>query len=126
MLIVTDPADSHRLTTLEAIGAELSLSDWYDDDYLLGLIDQASAAVRSWCGRAFALEGVSETCRLTRPAESLVLSRWPVVTIDAISEAGTVLTGSDFETEADKGLLYLLDDADGRTDWPAGKIVVAY
>lgn len=126
MLTVTAPADSHSLTTLEAIKRELCLSGGADDEFLAGLIDQASAAVRTWCGRAFTIEAVSETFRLKRPAESLVLTRWSVVSIDVITEVGTVLAAPDFETETDTGLLYRLSDVDGRVDWCAGKIVVGY
>jgi hypothetical protein len=42
-----------------------------------------------------------------------------------IIEAGAALAGSDFEAEADNGLLYRLAGDGERTDW-CGKIVIDY
>jgi hypothetical protein len=95
MLVVTDPAISHRLTTPEAVRMELSLRDWSDREQLEALIDQASAAVRTWCNRTFALEGVRETLRLPIRIWPLMLTRWPVVSIASITEDGTALGLSD-------------------------------
>lgn len=39
MLTVAIPADNQRLTILEAIRAELNVSNWDDNEYLSVLID---------------------------------------------------------------------------------------
>lgn len=126
MLTVTVAADHHRLATLAGIKAELQVTGGADDAFLSALIDRASATVRAWCSRTFALETLSETFRLSRPDDALLLSRWPVVAVTAIAEAGTTLSAADFETDTGKGLVYRLDGSDNRSRWPAGKIVVEY
>lgn len=126
MLTVTAPADSHRLTTLAAIKGEMRLSGGADDEFLSDLIDRASATIRRWCGRTFALETVRETFRLSAPIETLSLSRWPVVSVASVIEAGNPLAAGDFETEDDTALVYRLTGSDSRRHWPAGKIVVEY
>lgn len=126
MLTVITPADSHRLTTLAAIKAELRLSGGADDGFLSDLIDRASATVRRWCGRVFALETVRETFRLSAPVATLSLSRWSVVSIVSVTESGNTLTADDFEAEDGEGFLYRLSGSDQRRDWSAGKIVVEY
>src|SRR5690348_14647284 len=101
MLTVIDPADTHRLITLAAIKRELNLTHWTDDVFLAALIDQASAAVRSWCRRTFAEETVSETFYLDRPASPIELTRYPVTEIASITVAGTVLDPAEYEVEDD-------------------------
>lgn len=68
---------------------------------------------------------MSESFRLKRPTESLVLARWPLVSIEMIIEAGAALAGSDFEAEADKGLICRLAGDGERADW-CGNIVIDY
>ncbi len=126
MLTVITPADNHRLTTLAATKAELRLSAGADDEFLLGMIDQASAIVRRWCGRDFALETVRETIRLTVPVDDLSLLRWPVVSVVSVTEAGKTLAVSDYETDAAAGFVYRLTGSDDRRDWPAAKLVIEY
>lgn len=126
MLTVTVPADSHRLTTLAAVKGELRLTGGADDEFLSDLIDRASAAVRRWCNRIFAAETVRETFRPTAPADTMALSRWPLVSVVSIIEAGTTLAAAAFEAEHDVGFVYRLTASDDRRTWPAAKVVVEY
>lgn len=126
MLTVITPAASQQLTTLAAVKTELKVSGTADDDWLSEVIDRASATIRRWCGRTFALETVRETFRLSALTETLSLSRWPVVSIVSVSETGNTLTSGDYETDDDVGFVYRLTGSDNRRHWPAGKIVVDY
>ncbi|MCW2246209.1 hypothetical protein M2352_001800 [Azospirillum fermentarium] len=115
MLTVITPAVSQQLTTLAAVKTELKLSGTADDDWLSEVIDRASATIRRWCGRTFALETVRETFRLLAPTETLSLSRWPVASIVSVSETGNTLTAGDYETEDDVGFVYRLTGSDTET-----------
>jgi uncharacterized phiE125 gp8 family phage protein len=126
MLTVTDPADTHRLTTLAMIKGELQLSGGADDAVLTAFIDQASAAARSWCRRTFAEETVSETVYLDRPASPIELSRYPVTEIASVTVAGTVLDPTEYEVEDDTGWLYRLDASGGRCARFCGRVVIEY
>ncbi|PWC53271.1 phage head-tail connector protein [Azospirillum sp. TSO22-1] len=126
MLTVVTPAASQQLTTLTAVKTELKLSGTTDDGWLGEVIDRASAAVRNHCNRIFALETVRETFRLCTPTDSLILTRWPVVSIVSVTESGTTVATSGYEVEADTGILYRLTTSDRRRCWASPKIVVEY
>lgn len=124
MLTIVRPAESHRLTTLAVVKGELRLTGGADDAYLAGLVDQASAAVRTWCGRTFAAEAVREAVDAPRSA-GLMLSRWPVVSIEAVTVAGLSCNPALFEAD-ESGTFYRLDGAGQRIGWCFGRIVVEY
>lgn len=126
MLTVMTPAASTALTTLEAVKSALDVTDGGLDGFLSDLIDRASASVAGWCNRVFAREAVTETFRLTVPTDVLVLSRWPVVSVSAVTVDSTGLSPSRWEVDPAYGDLYRLDGRDGRQMWTAGKVVVAY
>lgn len=123
-LIITDPAASARLTTLDAVKAELGLAGSDQDAYAAGLIDQASAAIAAWCGRSFAVEGIRETFHLDASDTLLLLSRWPVVEVTSVTVNG--LEDSPGRAEVEAGLLYRLDANGCRMSWPPGRIRVEY
>ncbi len=126
MLTVTTPAESHRLTTLATVKAELSLTGGSgDDSYLAELIDRASDMVSRHCNRSFAREAVLETFRLAVPERVLSLGRWPLANILSVTENGDTLTADDYEAETETGFLHRLAD-DRRTLWATGKIEVSY
>lgn len=126
MLTVITPAASHALTTLDAIKTELVETGTADDGWFGAAIDRASATVRSFCRRPFALETVRETIRLSAPVGALTLARWPVVSVASVTEGGKTLAPDDYETDADTGFVHRLTGSDQRRDWPATKIVVEY
>jgi uncharacterized phiE125 gp8 family phage protein len=126
MLAVTGPAQTHRLTTLAAIKAELQLIKDIDDVFLTNLIDQASATVRSWCRRTFALETVRETFYVDNPEQPLLLARFPVTEIEAVAVAGAELDPGEYEVEEDSGFLYRLDASSNRFTSFSGRVLVDY
>lgn len=125
LLTIVTPATVTALTDLASVKLELGVSGSTEDPYLQAQITQASAAIVSWCGRVFAREVVSEVWRLDADTQPLSLARYPVVTITSVIEDGTTLAGSDYELDADAGMLWRLA-SDERAAWRARKITVAY
>lgn len=127
MLTVITPANTHDLTTIETVRAELGITDRAEDENLARWITQASRVIGEYCNRVFAKETVAETFRL--PAftkDDLVLSRYPIKEIVSVTENGTALTESaDFEVGFDAGFLARLR-GDTLTCWAPGKITVVY
>lgn len=124
-LTIIEPAAETKLTTIAAAKAELQVSSGADDAYLGTAIDQASDAVRSWCKRVFAIESVRETFNPAQAGKALMLSRWPVVTITAVTVNGTAEDVARTEAE-DSGHLFRLDANGCRIHWPSGRLVIEY
>lgn len=123
MLSVLVPATSSRLTSLDAVKRELSISGTSDDARLLAYIDQASAVIADYLGRPLGRETVAETLRLSASSEVIMLSRWPVVSVTSVVEDGATLAATDYEI--DRSFAYRLFD-DERARWPAVKVVLTY
>lgn len=121
MLTIINPAESHRLTTLAAVKAELQVTGGADDAYLSGLIDQVSDMVQTWCSRTFALERVRETIDRRTGSESIMLSRFPVATIITATLGGQTIDPATIETEGG-GFVYRLNG----TGWPPGRFIIEY
>ena len=100
MIQLTVPPLTTQLTTLQAVQDDLGV------DYeprLLGLINQASAACCGFCGRSFARATWAET--FDGPANPLILSRLPVVSVASITCNGAVVDLAGFEVDAEAGLV---------------------
>lgn len=135
MLTVITPAASTALTTPDAVKADLGIAwTWAndlkpnggDDGWLEAAIVRASAAVCSFCRRSFAAETVRETFHLSALADALALTRWPLVSIVAVTEGGTLLSADDIEADDGAGLLYRLSSSGNRQFWRPGRTVVEY
>lgn len=125
LLTIVTPATVTALTDLTAVKLELGISGTAEDAYLQAQIANASAAAMAWCARVFAREVVSEVWRPELALEVLSLSRYPVATISSVVEDGTTLASTDYELDAEAGMLWRLS-SDERTAWRARKITVAY
>ncbi|WP_029004769.1 hypothetical protein [Azorhizobium doebereinerae] len=126
MLTIVTPAANHHLTTAAAVCRELGIDGEAVTAFLAGAIPQASDAVRTWCGRTFALETIRETFHAPEPLPSLLLSRWPLVAIDAATIGAVSLDLSEVEADLDCGSVYRLAANRRRLSWPAGRLVVDY
>jgi len=86
MLQIIEPANCHRLTTLEAARAEIGLApgDTSEDALLADLIDEVSAAIETFTGRVFALETVEENVTLDKAAWAFLPVRFPVRAVLAL------------------------------------------
>jgi hypothetical protein len=128
ILTVTTAADSHDLTVLATVKAELQIDPANTKfDALLSnqWIPQASAAVASYCNRVFSRETVTETWRNVYDKETLILARYPVSSVTSVTVDGTALAASDYEYDAKTGFIYRLS-SDTRVGWCAAKIVIVY
>lgn len=92
-------ADSQDLCTLDQVKDFLNITTDTDDARLTDLIAFASGVISSICDRSFGAAQVEETVTVTGPSDGggLVLSRYPVITIDSISRDGLLLGPSDYE-----------------------------
>lgn len=126
MQTIITPATTFDLTTLAAVKAELGITGSDDDAILADLIRQASGAIATFCGRAFASEQVRETFRLSAPAPSITLTRWPVTAVHAVTVGGTELAAGIYEADPDTGILARLDGFGLTVLWSAGSIAVEY
>lgn len=124
ILTVVTQAQSYDLTILDTARQELGIadSDTSQDAKLTRWIHEASEEVAAYCGRVFAQEKVSETFLLGFGQDSAIrLSRYPVTLIESVTADGSVLTASDYELDANSGLLYRCNGC-----WRCRKIVVVY
>jgi hypothetical protein len=130
VLTVVTPATSVDLTILANVKAELGITDSSEDVTLETYIDQASAAVTSYCNRVFARETVTQTfrnmvSRRERP-DVILLDRYPVTNVATLVEDGTTLTrDTDFEVDTETGKLFRLSD-DSAVNWTFDKLAVTY
>jgi hypothetical protein len=100
---VLTPASSYRLTTLEAVMAEITLADQVS--FAESLIDQASAAVARECGTVFAQQAYREVQESRYCSPHLFLHRWPLVSVSSVSHGSTMMT--DYRIwSAETGVLY--------------------
>jgi hypothetical protein len=126
MLQVTTPAESHDLTTLAAVKRELGIVDRAEDENLTAWIARASAAIAEHCNRVFLQETITETFRPSSRSETLLLSRFPVDTIESITESEVALESGLYELDAKCGIVERLTAFGSATSWPAAVISVTY
>lgn len=112
---ITSPPPLVDLTDLAAARTELGITDASQDARLQQLIGRATAAAKTFMARDLAYAGLSQTFRPERgdsrdqAPESLLLSRWPVEVVTAVSVDGVDLDSGDYELDAVAGLLWRLD-----------------
>lgn len=106
MLTVTAAASSRQLTTTTTLKTELNISGSTYDAQLSSIIDQASAAIASYCNREFAKETVSETLQGVG-GHNLMVTRTPIVSVTSITfDAATVPTTDYTVNEPNAGIIY--------------------
>lgn len=122
-LTVIDTSETSRLTTVAMVRALCGEDLPAEDEAIETLIDQASAAIVSQCGRTFASERISETFR--GAPSVLMLSRWPVTDVTSVVAAGSLIPPQGYELDAGGGLVYRLA-GERIIAWPASLITVEY
>jgi len=125
-VVDSSSAESFDLTTLAIAKAELGITSTSEDDLIEARITRSSKLIADFCNRVFALQSVVETFHIPfggmRPCEQpLPLARYPVVNLETVEAEGSEVASSDYEFDADTGLLWR---ANGR-NW-CGKVVVTY
>lgn len=135
MLTVTTATSDLNLLTIAELRAAVGVENGSQDAKLTTLGKRVSASLAAACRVAaggtspptLRLETLTETLRLKSTHKEIILSRVPIVSVTSVTEADIALAvdGTDFETEANAGMLRRLS-SDEPTDWAIGKIVVVY
>lgn len=108
-ITVDTPATSYDLTTLADVQLILNLLDSSDSHLLSKLITRASAACAAYCKRTFAKEVVTEVIPGTGTPR-MVLERFPIVSIDAVTYDGTAVDSGDYSIERHERGWVLMED----------------
>jgi hypothetical protein len=124
ILTVTDPAENRKLTTVEALERELGVENSTDDE-VGDIVDQASAAIETHTRRRFAVESVQETIDPLYRVMAIMLERYPVIAVTAMTLAGVAIDVDEIEVDARSGLLYRLQNGE-RIAWDCGRAVITY
>lgn len=126
ILIVTSAATSFNLTTAAAVRQELSIAGVDDDLWINGKLPRASAAAATYCGRILARQTYSQMFRTDYEcSRMLFLREYPVTSITSVIEDGVTLATTDYEIEAETGILYRLC-SDQRVPWIGCKVTVVF
>ncbi|HVJ31659.1 MAG TPA: hypothetical protein VND94_00975 [Terriglobia bacterium] len=127
LITVVTPATTKSLTTRDRVKSELGVTSNSDNAGIDALIADSSRIISSYCDRVFAQEVVSEVFRRGswRPAESIILSRFPCTSIASLTEDGVAVAGSNWEADPETGIIRRLS-GDSLSCWTASKIIVAY
>lgn len=119
VMITIDTPGNSRLIAATTVTAVLTT---VDEAAANALIDEASAIIATYTRRVLYSEQVTQTLRSVCTSK-LALARWPISSLDAITEDGTALMADDFET--DTTFVYRLSN-DSRVHWWASKLVVQF
>ncbi|WP_341991859.1 hypothetical protein [Azorhizobium sp. AG788] len=125
MLTVVEPAPEALLTTRAELVRELGLPVPADDE-LDSLIRAASQAVTTWCGRPLAAQTMREIVYVSAPVDGLMLSRWPIASVEDLAFGEDVQPTSNIEIDAAAGFLFRLGSHGRRLAWPSGRVSVTY
>lgn len=128
MISVVTPASNFRLTTVANLKADLGIAGTDQDTALGRVIDAASAAIARYCNRVFAAEVVREIIDPRRCSQAILLERYPVIAVSAMTLAGVTVDPDDIEVDAEAGFIWRLDvdSPTTRIPWEAGRAVVTY
>lgn len=134
--VVTTPASSYDLASLDDVKDEIGVKDNSNNALLQRYLTSASAAVSQYCNRVFPAETMTETFWASRDrgwrkvlpsVQDLQLSRWPVQSVTSVTENGTALVqDTDFKVNAENGQLVRLNTNGYPRMWPVYPIVVVY
>jgi hypothetical protein len=142
--VVTTAASSYDLVAVADVHQYQGIpdSDTSNDAFIAAAITRASTAIQTYCGRKFAVETLTDTFLPERDAfnwqmpgsiKKLNLSRWPVVSITAVTSfvdpnnPQALVAGQDYLADNANGQLVRLNpNTKYRRLWEAAQIVVSY
>jgi hypothetical protein len=106
MITVTTPAADQLLATVQGAKNLLGISDTTQDALLGVILDGASSAWSSYCGRVFGSEVVTETVP-GNDRYSLIMGRRPLASVSEVRQDDDVVDTDNYQIESDvAGLLY--------------------
>lgn len=130
ILTVTTPATVTKLTTLERVKQELSITDGSKDAILNAKIDEASSDIEAHLGFSVRHETVTETFWQGPQYENLeylLLDRVPVGTITSVTKDDEAVASTLWRLDSDTGLLFSIDDSGYPSCWYITKsLVIVY
>lgn len=107
MIEVVSAAAHQRLTTVAALRLQLpAAAVATSDEDLQALIDRVSAGIAIYCGRSFASEQVRETWVHRHSPRELLLSRFPVASLDAFTVNGDAVDLDGLLCDRTIGLIF--------------------
>jgi uncharacterized phiE125 gp8 family phage protein len=121
MIEVIAAASHQRLATVAALKAELGISGTDKDTALEAVLDRVSAAIATYCGRVFAREQVRETLVHRITPREILLSRYPVVSLDSVTLDDATVEVSDYTLDKDVGHIFA-----GTLGTAGSRIVLTY
>lgn len=142
--IVTTPAASYDLTTLEAMKVYLAIpdSDTSKDAFLSDRITKNSTAIQRHCNNQFVQETRTDNIYPNRGIDPwqvqsgigiLQMARWPIISITSVTTLAQasapiiLVEGTDFITLQETGQLLRLSSQTGyQRSWEAVPTVVVY
>lgn len=137
---VVTPAESSDLVDLTTVKTLLGVTDDSLDAYFKLVIPQASTAAQNECNRRFVPETVIDSFWPQRDGfpwvvrgeiAPLQLSRWPVIAVVSVVETivgvpTTLVAGTDYLLDAEKGQLTRLDGNGYPCGWRANPIAATF
>lgn len=148
---ISAAASTYDMVTLDTLKDELQIADTSYDGRFQRWITQCSRAIMRYSNRTFAVETLTDSFfpdrdpyayQVPNGTPDLQLSRYPVLTRAADPEASppiaaipapvvienglTLVEGTDYVVDYDKGLLQRLGTTGYAIDWPAWNVTVAY
>lgn len=122
---VTTAPEATRLTTLERVKSELSITDAATDDLLAAKIDEASSDIEAHLGRTLNRATITQTF-WGEPygADYLILDRAPVASITSVTVDDVTVESDEYRLNAGTGQLYKLDSSGYPEAWIWCKSIV--
>ncbi len=128
MLEIITPATETRLISIEAarVAVGLANDDTSQDAALEPLIDQASAAIVAFIGQPLARATYRETVYSRLASDSMMLARFPVVSIASVGIDGADIDADGYRVDQATGILHRRTPTRCGPFWPAGETVITY
>lgn len=120
VVTVSTAATATKLTTLERVKAELSITDGSKDVLLNAKIDEASSDAEAFLGFAVARETVVQTFwhePFDDSPAALLLNRTPVASISSVVLDDVTLDATRYRYDAGTGELFALDVSGYPSSW---------
>lgn len=127
IVTVTTPPSVTKLTTVERVKAELSITGSGDDVLLGSKIEEASSDIDAHLGRTLARATLTQTIWNVGWAEFIMLDRAPVASITSVTVDDVAVDADEYRLDSDTGILYHLDASGFPCGWWSCKsIVIVY